>query len=245
MPYYSRYATGSRIMIVMADTNGIRTTLAATESPLFVLARVQEFKGHDPSITYMLPPDADGRIDWTPDRSKARRMDEAFARSKLLKRVNGRTVRYRLEPADTEETADPDDVSERNVEDRGYIGEAIAAADVMDTADLAACIRTIRRSPGLRAIALERARQMDAEGYDAAHDDGHSGELAMAAGCYAKSAEAKIRLGDHFNSDTAYRHWPWELLSWKPKTAARDLERSGALVAAELDRLTRAKGAAR
>jgi hypothetical protein len=39
---------------------------------------------------------------------------------------------------------------------------------------------------GIEAIVEERARQLTDEGWDAEHDDGHrSGELAMAAACYA------------------------------------------------------------
>src|SRR6476620_5471435 len=46
-------------------------------------------------------------------------------------------------------------------------------------------IKTVRLT-GLERIAAERKRQIEFKGYDAKHDDEHAtGELAMAAMCYA------------------------------------------------------------
>lgn len=90
-------------------------------------------------------------------------------------------------------------------------------------------------------MVAERNRQTDVEGYSPAHDDGHPGEMARAAGCYATTAGEAIESG---NSDTSGEHlhawqWPWEKDAWKPKNARRDLIRAGALIIAEIERLDR------
>lgn len=78
---------------------------------------------------------------------------------------------------------------------------------------------------GVELITAERARQVDAEGWSAGHDDLHScGELVNAA-------VALINLDEDF--------WPWGLDTWKPKSRVSDLVRAGALIAAEIDRLQR------
>lgn len=77
---------------------------------------------------------------------------------------------------------------------------------------------------GVERIAAERERQRQQWGD--AHDDQHDQcELAQAASAY---------LG---NDDS----WPWAD-DFKPSLhPVRDLEKAGALIAAELDRLSRAK----
>jgi hypothetical protein len=91
---------------------------------------------------------------------------------------------------------------------------------------------TVERD-GAQRIADERQRQIRAEGYTPEHDDEHEcGELAEAAGCYA------LRV-DH--------HWPmeWECVHLRaqptPAQRIRELEKAGALIAAEIDRLLRAE----
>lgn len=85
-------------------------------------------------------------------------------------------------------------------------------------------------------IRAERLRQVEKEGYDAAHDDAHDGsEIMAAAMCYLA----------HVRGHATYRNgipasWPWEDHFWKPKDAARDLVRSGALMLAEQERRQRA-----
>lgn len=110
-----------------------------------------------------------------------------------------------------------------------------------------------RRVPmnGVEMIAAERRRQVEAEGWTPAHDDGHTaGELAIAAACYAHPAPRPLNVK---------LMWPWDREWWKPAVpgdrvgshteytpeeirAARikDLRRAGALIAAEIDRLLRA-----
>jgi hypothetical protein len=84
---------------------------------------------------------------------------------------------------------------------------------------------------GAELIAAERQRQIDAEGWDAAHDDQHRrGELAAAARCYA---EQPI-------SWDMPEEWPWDSDWWKPShELTRNLVKAGALIAAEIDRLQR------
>jgi hypothetical protein len=80
---------------------------------------------------------------------------------------------------------------------------------------------------GVDLIAAERARQVSAEGWTAEHDDGHThGELAAAAAAYAWPYAPAL--------------WPWGD-GFKPTSRERDLVRAGALIAAEIDRLRRAK----
>jgi hypothetical protein len=116
------------------------------------------------------------------------------------------------------------------------------------------------RSPqtGAERISTERARQISAEGYDRAHDDAHeNGELAWAGACYAAPArifERRSPIGAHHHV-TFRDPWPWDDdhdrrnfaadgQMVKPATAGeriRMLEKAGALIAAEIDRLLRAR----
>lgn len=85
---------------------------------------------------------------------------------------------------------------------------------------------------GIELIAEERQRQIDVEGWMAEHDDRHiKGELANAAACYARYP--------HFPWPN--KNWPWSIEWWKPtpKNRIRELQKAGALVAAEIDRLLR------
>jgi len=97
---------------------------------------------------------------------------------------------------------------------------------------------------GVERIAAERKRQIEKEGFTAEHDEGiPEHNLARAAACYAlpeklrnnptKSGETRIPLFDFL--------WPWNLVWWKPtpKNRIRELEKAGALIAAEIDRLLR------
>lgn len=109
---------------------------------------------------------------------------------------------------------------------------------------------------GLGLICTERYRQLQAEGFDAAHDDAHgAGELSIAAACYAAAANDAVR---GFTGGIKPSRWPFEPESWKPgrfegglvaagggpnpaivPAAIGNLVKAGALIAAELDRLLR------
>lgn len=87
-------------------------------------------------------------------------------------------------------------------------------------------------SPGIIAIAAERQRQIEVEGWTPDHDDRHAlYELASAASAYAFIAS----LSDRRDLEPP-GWWPWSRTWWKPKDRRRDLERAGALIAAEIDR---------
>lgn len=100
------------------------------------------------------------------------------------------------------------------------------------------------RGSGIDRVTAERGRQISAEGFADSHDDNHvGGELARAAACYAVPPDLREHMpaGDH-----RPRWWPWKTDWWKPTPGAftfnhriRELEKAGALVCAEIDRLLR------
>lgn len=91
---------------------------------------------------------------------------------------------------------------------------------------------------GVDRIAAERQRQKDVEGWTADGDDRYQhGELIAAAVTYAMAADPDGA------GDCASDFWPWAEEWWKPSPDPfRNLERAGALIAAELDRRERALG---
>lgn len=102
-------------------------------------------------------------------------------------------------------------------------------------------------APVILEIANERLRQISVEGWTPEHDDQHSsGELAGAAGCYAKHVNARQwcfkNNPDDYQCEPEPSGWPWEPEWWKPKNPRSDLIRAAALIVAELERLDRAAG---
>ena len=87
---------------------------------------------------------------------------------------------------------------------------------------------------GADRIAVERQRQIAAEGWTPEHDDAHeNGELLSAAVFY-------LDAGCEFDLGLTLPPWPWEASWWKPSDdLVRNLEKAGALIAAEIDRLQR------
>lgn len=87
---------------------------------------------------------------------------------------------------------------------------------------------------GVDRIAAERRRQQEAEGFTPDRDDEYThGELIAAAVAYACAGSPEV-VADF---------WPWAEEWWKPSPDPfRNLERAGALIAAELDRRERALG---
>jgi hypothetical protein len=92
------------------------------------------------------------------------------------------------------------------------------------------------KKTGIELIAAERQRQIEKEGWTAEHDAEHKeGELAIAAACYAYP---------NYDEDWAVQsqlQWPFERKRWKPtpENRIRELQKAGALIAAEIDRLQR------
>jgi hypothetical protein len=88
---------------------------------------------------------------------------------------------------------------------------------------------------GIERIAAERKRQMEEEGFTAEDDNWWiDDQLATAAACYAvPKIERDLYLIDRF--------WPWNEARYKPTpdNRIRGLEKAGALIAAEIDRLQR------
>jgi hypothetical protein len=94
---------------------------------------------------------------------------------------------------------------------------------------------------GVERIAAERKRQIEAEGWTAEHDDDwvHN-ELALAASCYVMPKEHR-KVEDDWGVSRRKYLWPWDKKWWSPtpKNRIRELEKAGALIAAEIDRLLR------
>ena len=110
---------------------------------------------------------------------------------------------------------------------------------------------------GAERISDERKRQILAEGWDDIHDDEHTrDELALAAVCYA--APGKVYIKEKvmdIDQISFIDPWPFDT-NWDKrnhtdagsittasniKERIRQLEKAGALIAAEIDRLIRKK----
>ena len=94
---------------------------------------------------------------------------------------------------------------------------------------------------GIERIAAERMRQIKKEGWTYEHDNAHEkGELTAAAACYAlENYDKGFNIKD-FYVGYADILWPWDIEWWKPSLdKIRNLEKAGALIAAEIDRLLR------
>lgn len=92
----------------------------------------------------------------------------------------------------------------------------------------------MKRKTGVELIAEERQRQIEVEGWTAEHDSRHkSGDLEVAAMCYA--CPPKYR---PFLSPTLwFKRIGWDPKWWKPGERIRELQKSGALIAAAIDNL--------
>lgn len=111
---------------------------------------------------------------------------------------------------------------------------------------------------GAERIAYERRRQITAEGWTPEHDDAHGDTALLAAArCYMEvgwvagwvksfydrenysDAEREARFNERAKQPP--RDWPWAKEWWKPSPdPIRNFEKSGALIAAEIDRIARA-----
>lgn len=93
---------------------------------------------------------------------------------------------------------------------------------------------------GIELIAEERQRQIEKEGWTPEHDDQHNtGDLALAASAYAFAELYRQTTSEGY--DTTPHIWPFGRERWKPtpNDRIRELQKSGALIAAEIDRLQR------
>ena len=94
---------------------------------------------------------------------------------------------------------------------------------------------------GIELIAEERARQIREEGFYSEQDDQYvMEELASAASCYATPHNWRpfpVR-----QDGQAPLIWPWSPKWWKPgEDRIKELQKAGALIAAEIDRIQRIK----
>ncbi len=96
---------------------------------------------------------------------------------------------------------------------------------------------------GSELVAKERTRQITDEGFDAVRDAHYvKGELVSAAACYAAMAQAQVA-SEALKTPTKVHPaimmlWPWSESWWKPsRDPVRNLEKAGALIAAEIDRI--------
>ena len=96
---------------------------------------------------------------------------------------------------------------------------------------------------GIQAIVAERVRQINVEKYSPEGDQVHeSGQLAGAAAAYALKAagfvDPHVIYAMRSGSDAKVMVWPFGPNYWKPsEDPIRNLEKAGALIAAEIDRL--------
>lgn len=93
----------------------------------------------------------------------------------------------------------------------------------------------------MQRIAAERRRQIEVEGWTETHDDQHDWcQLPLAAVAYAMESTAEQR-DTNIIEKVVELVWPFGDEWWKPSPdPIRNLEKAGALIAAEIDRLQRA-----
>ena len=102
---------------------------------------------------------------------------------------------------------------------------------------------------GVERIAAERQRQIDVHGYTTEHDVEHKkGSLAFAAAVYAAPEPVHLVTIEHDLYDVEggalrwHEPWPRGWRRYQPRVGVvqeriRELEKAGALIAAEIDRL--------
>lgn len=98
-------------------------------------------------------------------------------------------------------------------------------------------------SIGTRLIEEERLRQLNELGRSIEIDQAYKpSTLGMAAICYTTMAGSG-EITRHQLRANAPKYWPWGFSSWKPsngdscKERIRELQKAGALIAAEIDYL--------
>ncbi|MFL4510803.1 hypothetical protein ACJ6WJ_02545 [Stenotrophomonas maltophilia] len=119
-------------------------------------------------------------------------------------------------------------VSDRAITDEDGSGEVYTAPPA----------QTVDLGTGVKAIAAERERQLQAEGFSRICDQQYrEGELARAATAYVQLAAMDLQVGSrkHIASQEPPFFWPWAQEWWKPVDARSDLVRAGAMIAAQID----------
>jgi hypothetical protein len=100
----------------------------------------------------------------------------------------------------------------------------------------AGTVLVVGATSGAGLIVAERARQVTDEGFRSDHDEAWTdGELVRAAYCYAAAA-IDPRLATPEMPPPGWPHG-WDEAWWKPAdSSTRNMEKAGALIAAEIDR---------
>ncbi|WP_322072212.1 hypothetical protein [Paraburkholderia bannensis] len=97
-----------------------------------------------------------------------------------------------------------------------------------------------RISYAARDVIAERERQVSAEGWTPEHDDQHAnGELTAAAWGYLFATLNAIGKPPALVLKMTPPYWPWDESWFKPSTPRRMLEKAGALILAEIERIDR------
>lgn len=128
----------------------------------------------------------------------------------------------------------------------GKDGKPVLARDLEDDRDRLIEALSDAETPanarvGIKAIAAERQRQVDKEGWTPAHDADHNEcELAFAGAVYALSGAADSHLKNDARQAAIRELWPFTNHWFKATGGREDLVKAGALIAAEIDRLDRA-----
>lgn len=132
-------------------------------------------------------------------------------------------------------------VGDAPLQSRGALGELSGDSGALRNGDRAA---TSAGADGASRIASERFRQINIEGRLPSADHQYDlGQLVDAAICYAEMASALSDIDRSMLRRRPTRLWPWGDSWWKPGTddsaasRIRELEKAGALIAAEIDRL--------
>ena len=114
-------------------------------------------------------------------------------------------------------------------------GEKIAVIAASGAAPQAQAVERDALTPAARDVLAERARQVSVEGWTPERDDQYTDcQLAAAAASCAvcgKDPKALKLMG--------VTAWPWRDYWWKPETYRRNLEKAGALILAEIERIDR------
>ena len=96
---------------------------------------------------------------------------------------------------------------------------------------------------GIELIVEERWRQIAEEGWTPEHDNEHvNGELIGLAMCYLTDPETRDEEFGEFEPPIWFPD-DWDIVWWKPtpNNRIRELQKAGALIAAEIDRLQNIK----
>ncbi len=133
---------------------------------------------------------------------------------------------------------------EQLLEMLGATDHQAAAARIGELVGLELLLQSGSAGAGVMAIANERRRQIDGEGFDPEGDHQYPrGQLVSAALGYLRLAEIESRCGTEAAklNDEVPPGWPWPRAWWKPRDLERNLVRAAALIAADLDRRHAAK----